>query len=65
MTKKAKSTRKQPPATAPGISPERAMEILTERIDLIAHEFADVPSSMEYRDALILARAALEKEIGA
>ena len=41
------------------------MEILTERIDFIAHEFADVPSSMEYRDALILARAALEKEIGA
>jgi len=39
------------------------MEILTERIDLIAREFADVPASMEYRDALMLARAALEKEM--
>ena len=41
------------------------MEILTERIDLIAREFSDVSSCMEYRDELILARAALEKEIGA
>ena len=39
------------------------MEILTERIDFLTREFADVPDSMEYRDALMLARAALEKEM--
>ena len=68
MKKKARKQVKAPaPAavkpTVPMDAPT-AMRIIRERIELIEKNFFDIPSTMEYRDALLLALDALEELYG-
>lgn len=38
-----------------------AMRIIRKRVELIEKNFSDIPSAMEYRDALLLALEAMEE----
>lgn len=51
-----------PAAKQPTMETAEAIQLLEERIALISKEFSDIPASMEYRGALILAVAALRKQ---
>lgn len=53
-----------PAANQPTMETSQAIGLLEERIALIGKAFSDTPASMEYRDALILAVAALKREAG-
>ena len=68
MKKKARKQVKAPaPATVkPTVQMDAptAMRIIRVRVELIEKNFSDIPSAMEYRDALLLALDALEELYG-
>lgn len=65
MKKKARKQVKAPvpAAVKPTVQVDAptAMRIIRERVELIEKNFSDIPSTMEYRDALLLALEAMEE----
>ena len=65
MKKKARKQVKAPvpAAVKPALQMDAptAMRIIRERVELIEKNFSDIPSTMEYRDALLLALEAMEE----
>ena len=63
MKRKARKQAKAQAPAAPAVQMDAptAMRIIRERVELIEKNFADIPSTMEYRDALLLALEAMEE----
>ena len=51
-------------AKQPTMETAQAIGLLEERIAFITKEFSEIPTCLAYRDALILAVAALKREAG-
>ena len=66
MKRKARKQEKAQEPAAPAVQMDAptAMRIIRERVELIEKNFADIPSTMEYREALLLALEAMEELYG-